>query len=253
MITEIAIIFPLFLCWYFGILNMWIVLSIILTIYWIPKYLIHVAETMFLNVLFRHRFTVANNCRNVSLTFDDVPYDTKTYKEILQILDSFNVKATFFVISGQITTEAKNVLINAVKNGHHLGNHGHTNTMHALLNNNDLFNEIQLCHTMINEIYQRANVELPNTIYYRPGCGIFTTNMIKTMSLCDSRYKLALGSVYPNDPIVRSSIINYYYLINHIQSGDIIILHDRKWTVPLLPKLLNWLTTNQYNVVPLDN
>lgn len=124
-----------------------------------------------------------------------MPYDTDTYKEIIRILDSFNAKATFFIISGQVNEESKEVLINAIKNGHKIGNHGHSNTMHALLGEKKLFNEISLCHDMIVEMYIKAGKDVPNTLFYRPGCGIFTNRMIDIMSKCDGRYKLALGSV----------------------------------------------------------
>ena len=245
MITEIALISPLTVLWYFNILGLWMICCIMAVFYWIPKYIISLAEYFFPKVIFRKN----NVFKKVCLTFDDVPYDTTTYKEIIYVLDSFNVKATFFIISSQITNESKKILINAVKNGHHLGNHGHTNTMHALLSESLLVGELIYCDTMIKDIYNLANVPLPNTLLYRPGCGIFTNRMIDIMESCDTRYAMCLGSVYPNDPIVRSSLINYYYLINHIDSGDIIILHDRKWTVPLLQNLLTWMMKHNYDVV----
>ena len=247
MIAKLALLLPLFSLWYFKILGLWVILCVIAIFYWIPKFIISFAQHIFPKVMFK--FDNDPFSKKVYLTFDDVPYDETTYKEIIRILDSFNLKATFFIISGQITQESKRLLINAVKNGHHLGNHGHTNTMHALLSKSSLLTELNLCNSMIKEIYKSANVNLPNTLLYRPGCGIFTNKMIDIMLQCDKRYSLCLGSVYPNDPIVRSSFINYYYLINHIDSGDIIILHDRKWTIPMLPNLLMWMLKNDYEAV----
>ena len=65
-------------------------------------------------------------------------------------------------------------------------------------------------------------------------------------------YKLTLGSVYPNDPIVRSSFINYWYLRTHIQGGDIVILHDRKWTPNMLTMLLKYMKDNNLVSVTVD-
>jgi hypothetical protein len=92
---------------------------------------------------------------------------------------------------------------------------------------------------------------LPKKMFYRPGCGLFNQRMIEiTESL---NYNLALGTVYPNDPVVCSSIINYYYLICHIEKGDIVILHDRKWTAPMLQWLLPWMISKSLKSVILDD
>lgn len=65
-------------------------------------------------------------------------------------------------------------------------------------------------------------------------------------------YKLALGSVYPSDPIVFSNYLNYLYLIAHIEPGDVIILHDRRWTPPMLDRLLPWMKAYGYESVTLE-
>jgi peptidoglycan-N-acetylglucosamine deacetylase len=246
MITEFIIVSPLIFLWWKFNLSIWIVLGVVFTLYWLPKWLIKIAEVLFPNVIFR------NKNKYISLTFDDIPYDNETYNSIIRILDSFNMKATFFVISGQITSESKEALVAAVKNGHHLGNHGHSNYMHALLNQNDLLSEITSCHNLIKEIYNMANVKLPDTLFYRPGCGVFTNQVLKVMKECDKRYELALGSVYPNDPVIRSLYLNYFYLVNHIEPGDIIILHDRRWTPDLLYNLLSWISKNKFSVSTLQ-
>lgn len=245
MLTEFAIVCSLIFLWCMFNLSIWIPLIVISILYWLPKWFIKVNERLFRSVIFRNK-------NNISLTFDDIPYDTETYNKIIGILDDFNMKATFFVISSQITLESKTILVDAVRNGHQIGNHGHTNYMHALLSKNDLLLELSSCHKLIEEIYTLANVQLPDTLFYRPGCGVFTNQVLEVMKRCDSRYELVLGSVYPNDPIVRSSYINYYYLINHIEKGDIIILHDRKWTIPLLPDLLSWISNNNFSVHTLQ-
>ena len=142
------------------------------------------------------------------------------------------------------------ILINAVKNGHQLGNHGNTNSMHLLKSAEGLHREIDVCDTMIREIYKRAGVMIPKTMVYRPGCGLFSRKMIQIVE--DKGYRLALGSVYPNDPIMISSTVNYYYLISHLCDGDIVILHDRSWTVPLLKRFLPYLRNNNYCSATID-
>jgi peptidoglycan/xylan/chitin deacetylase (PgdA/CDA1 family) len=184
----------------------------------------------------------------IALTFDDSPYTS--LHEILHILDQYEEKATFFIISGQVTTQYKEILKQAIKNGHQLGNHGHTNSMHALKSHNVLSDEITKCDNIIKQIYSEANVPLPKQMVYRPGCGLFNSMMLKLVKKLN--YKLALGSVYPNDPIVIFPLINYLYLTYHIDHGDIIILHDRRWTPQMLEMLLQWMNLHKFQSVTLD-
>lgn len=62
--------------------------------------------------------------RVVYLTFDDGPSTTNT-PQILDILDQYNVKATFFVLGSSIdkSDEAKEILKEEVKRGHAIANH----------------------------------------------------------------------------------------------------------------------------------
>ena len=60
----------------------------------------------------------------VYLTFDDGPSTTNT-PQVLDILDKYNVKATFFVLGSSIdkSDEAKEILKEEVKRGHAIANH----------------------------------------------------------------------------------------------------------------------------------
>lgn len=159
------------------------------------------------------------------------------------------MKATYFIISGDVNDSNLNIFVNAIKNGHQLANHGKTNSVHFLKSQTKLKDEIMHCDKLIKDIYKIANIDLPQVMYYRPGCGVFNTKMIQLLSQLN--YKLALGSTYPNDATITSSLINYFYLKNHIEAGDIIILHDRKSTPDLLEKLLPWLILKNLQSVTL--
>lgn len=245
MFTEIALLMPLALLYYNKYLSGMQVLFIMLTVYWLPKFLIiNILELIAPAVLTRIPFSE----NRISLTFDDVPYGN--HRDIINLLDEYGHKGTLFVISGDIKDKDKEMLIEAVKRGHQLANHGMTNSMHALKSMGALRREIEHCDELIKDIYRQANVELPSTMYYRPGCGLFHPWMLKLVHSLN--YTLALGSVYPNDPIVRSSWINYNYVWNHIESGDVVILHDRHWTPNMLQSLLPKLNSKNIKSVTLD-
>ena len=60
----------------------------------------------------------------VYLTFDDGPSTTNT-PQVLDILDNYNVKATFFVLGSSIDKSegAKDILKETVNRGHAIANH----------------------------------------------------------------------------------------------------------------------------------
>lgn len=249
MITETLLLVSLCISYHYNLISFKFILFTIMTYYWLPK-------TLFidfgLNYLFPKVITniKTNNFNSIALTFDDVPYNNNFHK-LLSILDTHNVKATFFVISDYVNDNNINLLIKAVKNGHQLGNHGKTNSMHVLRSNYSLVKELLTCDRLIKKIYKEANVELPIKMVYRPGGGFISNRMIKIVN--NFKYNVVLGSVYSNDSIVCFSNINYCYLVNNIENNDIVILHDRNWTVSLLERLLPWLIQNNFNMTTLEN
>lgn len=246
MIIELGIAIPLILLYRYNIINLIHIILIVLFVYWIPKFFFISGIEFFFPMVLTRRI---NSDKQIALTFDDVPCDL-SYNDLIQTLDKHNVKATLFIISDYVNDNNIQTLINAVKKGHQLGNHGRTNSAHILLSKSRLIEEIKHCDHLIREIYSKAEISLPKQMIYRPGCGLFSNRMIEEVHRLG--YSLAMGSVYPNDPIVRFSWINYYYLINHIESGDIVILHDRLWTSIMLEKLLPYLQKHNYQMVTID-
>lgn len=206
-----------------------------------PKPVIRWLSNQFPNIAF------SLTSAKVSLTFDDAPTDYT--EELLDILDKFNIKATFFVISSQIDKYKQSVLVRAVQNGHFLGNHGQYDRAHWKLNQTELVEEISECDLAIERIYLLANRKRTCKVY-RPGCGFFTSSMMKTVE--NLGYIIALGSVYPHDPIIKNSWINHLFIRSKMEPSDIIILHDREWTIGLLPKLLTTMKENKYQFTTLE-
>lgn len=218
--------------------------SLMIAFYWLPRNVISIFERIYPTILMRNPKN-----SNIALTFDDSP--TGSHKYIIDLLDGHNMKATFFIISGNITNEDKQIFINAVKNGHQLANHGKTNSVHILKKSEELINEINHCANVINEIYREANIDLPKQLLYRPGNGFCNQKMIDLVT--NNNHKLTLGTVYPFDDKVKNDVINYYHLVSHITNGDIVIMHDRAWTIPLLKKLLVWMEMKKYVSVTVEN
>lgn len=187
--------------------------------------------------------------KNIYLTIDDVITNENTFEDILDILDEYNAKATFFVISSYVNEKNYHLLSRAIKSGHHLANHGKTNCIHSLCSEVKLYNEIVECENLIANIYIKENKPKPHIKYYRPGCGFVNKTIVK---LCNQlNYKIVLGSIYPQDTKLQFPNLLAYYINNKAKSNDIIILHDRKFTSIVLKKSLAHLQKNNFEIKSL--
>ena len=96
-----------------------------------------------------------NKKQSVSITFDDAIYKNgKSFKKIIETLNKHKCNATFFIIASYVNVENINLLVSAVKNGHHLANHGKYNTRHAGLTYDELDNELTTCNKLIEKSEQ---------------------------------------------------------------------------------------------------
>jgi len=186
--------------------------------------------------------------KSVYLTIDDVINDD-SFEDILDVLDEFGCKATFFVISSQVNDHNIKLLSRAIRSGHHLANHGKTNCKHFLCSNNKFYNELLDCENLIKQIYDEDNIPLPKIKYFRPGNGYVTDSILNICEL--NNYKIVLGSIYPQDTKLPFPNLIYYYITKKIKPNDIIILHDRKFTPNVLRKTLSYLVNSNYKVKSL--
>lgn len=112
-----------------------------------------------------------------------------------------------------------------------------TNSVHASLTKDELIDEIESCQRVIEKIYECAFVQHPMIKYYRAGCGYVSDVMYKYCE--DNGYTIVLGSNYCEDAHIPFKIINKFYIRQHMNNNDIIIIHDRKWTSSMLDELLS--------------
>lgn len=183
----------------------------------------------------------------VALTIDDAPSEQTA--EIMEILETNNVTATFFVIGSQVAGREE-VLADLVRNGHELGNHAMHDEPSRSLSNSELLRQIEFVQDKIANAYAAANVSQPEQRFFRPGSGFFSTRMRELLTRIG--YRIALGSIYPHDPQISYADANARHILSMVRSGGIIICHDRRpWTAPMLKKALPELKRRGYMVVGL--
>ncbi len=209
-------------------------------IYKPPAYLIRYFEWRWPDVLWR----VSTSSKVIALTIDDGPSDYTN--EIMQILESNGVTATFFIIGSQVAGHEK-TLQNLIRNGNELGNHAMHDEPSRSLSDAILVDQISSVEGILHEAYTTVDVEPPPK-YFRPGSGFFSGRMRKILGRLG--YQLVLGSIYPHDPQIPFWRINASHILSLVRPGGIIICHDRRpWTAPMLRRVLPEIRRKGYRII----
>ena len=152
----------------------------------------------------------------VALTFDDGPAEPTT-RQVLDLLDNYAVKATFFV-SGINALRFPEIIKDIISRGHSIGNHSLNHNPFLMLTSfNNLYREIFDAQ----EILQKMGI---NTRAFRPPVGIVNpklyTIMEKSGMFCVTFSCRAFdaGNLHVKD--IASKILK------KVKADDIILLHD---------------------------
>ena len=184
----------------------------------------------------------------VALTFDDGPTEPTT-KQILELLDKYAVKATFFV-SGVNALKHPEIIKEIIARGHTIGNHSfHHNPFLMLGSYNYLYEEVSKAQ----ETLKAMGV---NALAFRPPVGIINPKLPSVLN------KLGMFcltfSCYASDAGNRFIKNLSFKILKKVKADDIIVLHDvpprSKEDNALLPeieKILQGLAAKDLKVVPL--
>ena len=187
---------------------------------------------------------------NVALTFDDGPSDFTTVK-ILDLLDQYNVKATFFV-TGVNAVQFPGLIHDIIRRGHSVGNHSYSH---------DPFVMIKSYHTLFREVEEAKRVLQKmgiNALAFRPPVGIVNPKLpsvLEKLGLfcvtfsCRAR---DAGNLRVKNMAVR--------ILKKVKGDDIILLHDkpprRCEDDPVLwlefEKILKGIVDRKLRIVPLS-
>ena len=160
-------------------------------------------------------YYVNTNEKLLALTIDDGP-DSVTTPAILEVLEKYNARATFFLITSHIENNSKTVT-KIVEDGHEIGNHMTRDEPSHKLSKAEFIRKFNTADSILSQL---ADVR-----WFRPGSGFYNKWMLDYIDSCS--YRCALGSVYPVDTITRLPSFLSLYISMTVRPGSIIILHDR--------------------------
>ena len=173
------------------------------------------------------------------LTFDDGPIPEVTPR-ILDILDRFGVKATFFMV-GDNARRHPELVEEVRRRGHTIGNH----TMHHLQGRKTM------PRRYLRDVHEADH--LLNTSLFRPPHGLLRWSQSRVIR---RHYNLIMYDVVTRDYAVYMSPEEVVDNVRRFtRNGSIIVFHDSLKsshnTLPALPDAIKWLLDNGFELLPL--
>lgn len=170
------------------------------------------------------------NKKIIALTFDDGPnYNTS---KILEILNKYNVSATFFVLGSEISGNEK-ILETMNEYGMEIGNHTYSHKLMTKMDNEHIIKEIK----DTNELIYSVIGKYPKVV--RPSYGSFNKKIKESINM-----PIIIWDIDTLDWKSHNSSKIVSRIMNKVSDGDIILMHDIysatvKAVEIVVPKLLS--------------
>ena len=179
----------------------------------------------------------------IALTFDDGPGPYTAH--LLDILDQYGAKATFFLIGSKVSGQAS-VVRSIQARGHQLGNHSWSHPELPKLSVDQIAGEID----RTNEAIRQATGVKPSIL--RPPYGAVNGVVLEQLRL--RNMSSILWSVDTRDWADRNSEIVCSRAVAGARNGAVILMHDiHPTSVNAVPCILNSLKQQGYSFVTVQN
>ena len=176
----------------------------------------------------------------VALTYDDGPY-TPVTNQILDVLEEYNGRATFFVVGSRVSTY-KDCIKREYKLGCEIGNHTYNHTILTSVGASTIKSEISKTNDAVKKITGQAP-----TIVRTPGGAVNSTVRANV------GYPMFNWSVDTLDWKYRNSSSVVSYIKSGVRDGSIILMHDLYGsTGNATEQIVPWLVKNGYQLVTVS-
>ena len=182
--------------------------------------------------------------RSIAITFDDGPNPIYT-PQVLDILDRYHVKATFFVV-GYEAERYPNLVREIVRRGHAVANHSWNHPLLTKLRPAQIDQQISSTDQVIRQITGRV----PRCV--RPPYGGFNRTVIGRIN--GSGHAAVIWNAGPQDWQRPGTAAIISRTLRGIRPGAVILLHDgggnRSQTVAALPAIIDGARSRGLDFVP---
>ncbi len=201
-----------------------------------------------LSVLFNNEkrlpiYSVETEEKRIAISFD-AAYGDQYTPQILDILDEYNVKTTFFLVGFWIDKYA-DMMEEIHKKGHEIGNHSTTHPQMSKLTAEEIRKELQTTGDKIKAVAGK------DPILFRPPFGDYNDKVIETArELGYYSIQWDVDSLdwkeFGVEPVVDR-------VLNRVNKGSIILFHNNaKYVADYLPIVLDRLIKEGYTIVPVS-
>jgi len=229
------------ICWATSYLDIWLVLIlVILNFGVIIAGSFIVCSGLYLKVLCSGKLSE----KKIVLSFDDGPNSTITPK-VLDLLEEFEVKATFFLIGKNIRGNEQ-LVKRIVDEGHLIGNHSFSHSrFFGFLSTKKILRELEETNQLIEEI-----VGMKSSIF-RPPFGVTNPNIAKAVRTLD--YTAIGWNIRSLDGVKKNNTRTILRVLKRLRPGGIILFHDtHREIIEILDTVIQKAQKEGYEFVPLN-
>ena len=187
-------------------------------------------------------FYSAENGEGVSLMFN-VYEHTDNVLKILDVLDDYDAKSTFF-IGGSWADDNVDCVREIFRRGHEIASHGYFHKDHSRMSVNENLEEIRPSVKLLNMICN-TNITL-----FAPPSGAFCED---TLNACTSMNLRVI--MWSRDTVDwRDKDVNLIFAraTKNLKSGEFVLMHPTDCTVTALPKILSYIRDNGLSAVTVS-
>lgn len=186
-------------------------------------------------------YSVEREDKVISVTFDASWGGDKTMA-ILDLLDQYNAKATFFLVG--IWVDKYPELVQEIANrGHEIGNHSDSHAHFTQISDAQIRQELKDCSDKIEALTGTRPT------LFRPPYGDYNSKVITVVR--DAGYEAVQWSIDSLDWKNRGVSDLVKRATNNVQKGDIILFHnDSQYIVEALPAILQHYQAQGFTMIP---
>ena len=179
----------------------------------------------------------------LSISFDAAWGNANT-EGILDILDQYDVKTTFFLV-GFWAEKYPDLVAELAARGHEIGNHSATHPHMSQLSQAQIREELRKCSELV-----RSITGTPTTLF-RPPYGEYNDDVVRVSR--EEGYECVQWNVDSLDWKNLGAEDMIAKCTKNVNPGDIVLFHnDSKYILEALPRILEYYTQAGYKIVPVS-
>lgn len=178
-----------------------------------------------------------------ALSFD-AAWGNEQTETLLDILDEYKVKTTFFLVGDWVDSYPESVK-EIAKRGHDIGNHSDTHAHMSQISLEEQAAEIAACNDKITAITGKE------ITLFRPPYGEYDNNVVSTVLNCDMYcVQWNIDSLDWKDPTPQDMVTR---IEEKLCPGSIILMHNGATNTPeALPLIIEAIKAQGYEIVPIS-